>query len=231
MKDTVPPSAVNRYRLPATARKSFIDILAEIDDWYAKELTGLDAWNIPPELLNAESRREIRKIAFSYGLKEAFLLALVTPFIYGVFVGWFNPVPEAEIIGKVLAVFVLGWPYLILITLPTMFAVKVRGTITELLTQNAYICRGVGLIFGTWAIALISIFIERYWDQLFSAKLNLYFPYIDNKIFIIFPEAWLWLLVGAFVSAVIPAIMAIFFPIRAKARWREFQELMRGLEA
>jgi len=230
LRDSFSPNTFD-YRMPARAKKSFIDVLAEIDDWYAKELTTIDSWNMPQELLNAESRREIRKIAFIYGLKEALLLSLVTPFIYGVFAGQLNPVPEVQLIGKVLSVFVLGWPYLILITLPTLFAFKVRGTITELLCKNAHVCRGLGLVGGTWGLALISIFLSRYADWLFEQKLDLYFPYLDYRIFQLFPASWFWLITGGFISAVLPAVVAIYFPVRARSRWRDFQELMRGLQA
>ena len=230
MKDTVPPSAFD-YRLAARPTKSFIDVLAEIDDWYAKELTTIDSWNMPTELLNAESRREIRKIAFIYGLKEALLLSLVTPFIYGVFAGQLNPVPEAQLIGKILSVFVLGWPYLILIMLPTLFALKVRGTITELLCKNAHVCRGLGLVGGTWGLAFLTIFLQRYLSWTLEGKFDLYFPYVNYDLLYLFPASWLWLLIGGFLSAIIPAIVAIYFPIRAKSKWNDFQELMRGLNA
>ena len=230
MKDTVSPTAFD-YNIPARAKKSFIDILAEIDDWYAKELTTIDSWNIPTELLNAESRREIRKIAFLYGLKEAVLLSIVTPFIYGVLNGYINPVPESQLVGKILSVFVLGWPYLILIMLPTLFAFKVRGTITELLCKNAHICRALGLIAGTWGIALLTIFLQSYSMAMLGEKFKLYLPYLDYTILNLFPDSWLWLLIGGFISAIIPTAAAIYYPLRTKQKWAVFQELMRGLNA
>lgn len=215
---------------PAKA-KSYIDILAEIDDWYIKELTTMDSWNIPEELLNAESRREIRKIAFLYGIKESVLLAMVTPFIYGVLNGWLNPLPEAPSIGKAMAVFVLGWPYVLLCLLPAMFALKVRGTITECLCRNAHVCRGLGLVAGTWSLALTTTTLNHYAPWLFGDKLSLYFPNLDYTIFYLFPASWFWLIAGGVISAVVPAILAIYFPVRAKSKWQEIQELMRGLEA
>ena len=230
MRDIPAPSATIPS-IPARAKKSFIDVLAEIDDWYTKELTSMDSWNIPQELLNAESRREIRKIAFVYGLKEAILLSMVTPFIYGVLQGYLNPMPEAELIGKMLAIFVLGWPYIILIALPTFFAVKVRGVITEFLCKNAHVCRGLGLVSGTWAMAMAFILFSQNADWIFDYKLELYFPYLDRTIFRLFPMSWFWLIAGGFISAIIPALVAIYFPVRARSKWREFQELMRGLEA
>jgi len=211
-------------------KKSLLDILAEVDDWYAKEISSPNPWAMPLELLNLDQKREIFRVAIYHGMEEAIFLALVTPFAYGIATGGLTPFAELGATGRLLAFLVLGWPHLLLPVLPLIFIQKIRGNITRLICRELVIARAIGLVTASWLIAmaflyapLLRPFIEQGLAMFPSLSASL------SSSLLIIRDSYLWLALSSIFSAAIPFAAVVFVPFKAQKKWEDLQDLLNGI--
>ena len=227
-----PPPGVH-YNIQEPRRlKNLVDILAEIDDWYAKEIASGNPWEIPDELFNFEQKRETIFLSLKHGFGEAMLLALVTPFLYALYIGSLDPLSELNEIGKLIVGFVLGWPYFVLPFFPLIFSSKIRGTVTKILCSNLAYARAIGLILGSLIACILYYYSPVLAEYLAPIKAD-YWAYYVNSLFTKAVDhlqgSILWLLVGGFFSAMLPVLCVHVYSYRAQTKWKEIEELTRGV--
>ena len=229
MEDSVPPPRVHESALKPGI-KSILDVLAEVDDWFAKEISSSDAWGMPAELLNLEQKREIFRIAIRDGIWEACLLALVTPFICGIVWGKIRPFPELGSMGMIIGLIILAWPYFLLPLFPLKFIRKIRGSITRLICWELTVGRAVGLILGSWVLA--ACFLCAPWAAEFLFPPGSLPGYLSPLLFdplYYLQGTYSWLAAASLYSGLVPVIAIVTFTPRVQKKWDEIQVLVRGI--
>lgn len=224
MRNSAPPPTVHQQNIHVQTHrpfKNFVDIWAEIEDWYAKEITTPNPWQLPTEFLNIDQKREIFRIALREGYLEASLIALVAPFLYGVIYENNIMFPEGDNIIRLVAMLMIGWPYIVIPLLPIIFLRKIRGNITFFISRSFALGRAIGLILCSIIYAMIFVYLPYLLSIVFPVPEGdetfsyFYYRFITTPLSYL-ENSYHLLISLCVISAVFPVLIYSLYIIKAK---------------
>lgn len=232
-QDTPPPTIHQTIVQPHRPFKNFIDIWAEMEDWYAKEIASPNPWKIPTEFLNVDQKREITRIALREGFLEASLLALIAPVMYGVFYKGVILLPEGNVIARIIALLFLMWPYLLIPLLPLIFLKKIRGSITYFIARTFAYARAASLIICSIVYSLAFIYIPWLYTIVFPTPIQptsrFFYEEFILKPFSYLENSYYLLIMIGVASAIFPVFVFSLFIARAQAKADEIRQIIYGV--
>lgn len=210
---------------PATKKKTFIDILAEIDDWYTKELASSNPWDIQSEFLNTEQKARITRLAIFYGYKTGVLTVLSTPILFLIWHNLLIPFPEYHF-GKWIGMILLGWPIIIFPFITILYMQKIVGTVTCHITKSLATWQMAISFKLTLAMVILLLYLPAIWSKISFQfeRLGLIIPW---DMIIALRHSYIWVAAVGLLTTTLPLIIQRFVTWKAMRDWEEKYEFLK----
>ena len=203
--------------------KTIIDVLAEIDDWYVKEITSGNPWAIPEQASNVEQKVRIGKLSVLFGVQVGIVITLVTiPILYGIWHNIFHPIPDLGEIGKYIGSAITIWPLPAYLIATLSKINKIRGNVTTKLVRKLCLYSGIGYISSIYILTII-LNSQEFNDYINSWPPGIFDPILSYIETIQASQQWA---IIASSQAIIPPIVMGIQKIKVHNKWRRIMGLL-----